>query len=172
LLYENLLATAYLLHPYRNPIIGWNTDIANLTLEKTEAFLHAYYAPVNTVIALVGDVDFSAAVQLVEHYFGDLPPGQPLPPVVDREPEQVGERRLHIPYDAEPRLVMAFHKPTLPDQEDYVFDLIDTVLSDGPSSRLYRALVLERQVAACFLFRPRRGSLTAWPSWRPPSAKS
>jgi len=59
LLYENLLATAFTLHPYRHPIIGWMSDIDHLSLEKTRAFHARYYVPANTVIALVGDIDFT-----------------------------------------------------------------------------------------------------------------
>ena len=114
LMFEQMLATAYTMHPYRNPIIGWNSDIDNLTLDETRRFLTDYYAPVNTVIALVGDVTFAQAKALVERYFSDIAPGVPVPPVLDREPPQRGERRLHIRFDAEPRLMMAFHKPTLP----------------------------------------------------------
>jgi predicted Zn-dependent peptidase len=62
LLYETLLANAYTVHPYRNPIIGWDTDIRNLTLAETRDFLQRYYAPTNAVITLVGDVSFGSAV--------------------------------------------------------------------------------------------------------------
>jgi predicted Zn-dependent peptidase len=148
LLYENLLATAFSMHPYRNPIIGWHSDIENLSLAETRDFMDKYYAPVNTVIALVGDVVFEQAVTLVENYFGDIKPGVPVPPVVAVEPQQRGEKRVHIDFDAEPSLSIAFHKPTLPDRADYVFDLIDMVLGQGRTSRLYQSLVVEKQLAA------------------------
>ena len=147
LLYENLLATAFKVHPYRNPIIGWHSDIESLTIRETRDFLHAYYAPVNTVIALVGDLDFERSVEMMERYFGDIPPGVPVPPVSDVEPAQLGEKRLTIRFDAEPRVAMAWHKPTLPEKDDYVFDLIDIILSGGRTSRLYKSLVLERRLA-------------------------
>lgn len=148
LLYENLLATAFSMHPYRNPIIGWHSDIENLSLAETRDFLHKYYAPVNTVIALVGDVAFEQAVTLVENYFGDIQPGVPVPPVLAVEPMQRGEKRVQIDFEAEPSLSIAFHKPTIPDRSDYVFDLIDMVLGQGRTSRLYQSLVVEKQLAA------------------------
>jgi predicted Zn-dependent peptidase len=148
LLYETLLANAFTVHPYRNPIIGWDSDIANLSLAETRAFLHRYYAPVNTVIALVGDVDTAQAIALVERYFGGLPAGTPVPPVTAVEPPQRGEKRIRVRFDAEPQLAMAVHKPTLPERDDYVFDLIDLILSQGRTSRLYRALVIEQQLAS------------------------
>ncbi|TLM68889.1 MAG: insulinase family protein [Deltaproteobacteria bacterium] len=147
LLYETLVSTAFTVHPYRNPIIGWHTDIANLTLAETRDFLRRYYAPVNTTIALVGDFRAAEAVALVERYFGGIAPGEPVPAVAAVEPEQAGEKRVAIEFDAEPQLAIAFHKPTLPDRDDYAFDLIDQVLGQGRTSRLYRRLVEKEQLA-------------------------
>jgi predicted Zn-dependent peptidase len=147
LLYETLISTAFTVHPYRNPIIGWHTDIANLTLAETRDFLKRYYAPVNTTIALVGDVTAAQALALVERYFGAIPPGEPVPPVVAVEPPQRGEKRVTVSFDAEPRLAIAFHKPTLPSKDDYVFDLIDQILGQGRTSRLYQRLVEQEQLA-------------------------
>ena len=147
LLYETLLTTAFTVHPYRNPIIGWHSDIANLSLAETRDFLHRYYAPVNTTIALVGDIRAAEAIALVERYFGGIAPGEPVPAVAAEEPEQRGEKRVTISFDAEPRLAIAFHKPTLPTRDDYVFDLIDQILGQGRTSRLYRSLVEEQQLA-------------------------
>lgn len=147
MLYENLVATAFTMHPYRHPVIGWMSDIAHLTLAETQSFHDRYYAPVNTVIALVGDVDPEKATALVERYFGDIAPGTPVPPVTAFEPPQEGERRVHVRFEAEPRIAMAYHKPTLPSRADYVFDLIDLILGGGRTSRLYRSLVLEKQLA-------------------------
>jgi len=148
LLYENLLANAFTVHPYRNPIIGWDTDISNLSLAETRAFLETYYAPVNTVVTLVGDIRFDTALAMVRRYFGSIAKGTPVPPVVAVEPPQKGEKRVVVRFDAEPAMAIAFHKPTLPAREDYVFDVIDLLLSGGPTSRLYRSLVLEKQLAA------------------------
>ena len=148
LLYENLLANAFTVHPYRNPIIGWDTDIRNLTLAETRDFLQSYYAPVNAVITLVGDISFDQAVETVGRYFADIAAGTPVPNVVSEEPEQKGEKRVAVHFDAEPRLAMAFHKPTLPDRQDYVFDVIDSLLTGGPTSRLYRSLLVEQQLVS------------------------
>jgi predicted Zn-dependent peptidase len=147
LLYETLITTAFNVHPYRNPIIGWHSDIANLSLAETRDFLHRYYAPVNTTIALVGDIRAAEAINLVERYFGGIAPGEPVPAVVAEEPEQRGEKRVTISFDAEPSMAVAFHKPTLPTRDDYVFDLVDQVLGQGRTSRLHRRLVEEQQLA-------------------------
>lgn len=148
LLYENLLANAFTVHPYRNPIIGWDTDIRNLTLAETRDFLKSYYAPVNAVITLVGDVSFEQAVETVGRYFSDIDAGIPVPNVASVEPEQKGEKRVSVLFDAEPRLSIAYHKPTLPDRQDYVFDVINSLLTGGPTSRLYRSLLVEQQLVS------------------------
>lgn len=147
MLYETLLATAYEVHPYRNPVIGWPSDIDNLTLSETRDFLHKYYSPVNMVITLVGDFDSTAASALIKRYFGSIAPGQRVPPVFVREPPQRGERRSHIDFDTAPQLAIAYHKPTMPQREDYVFDLIMQILGEGRTSRLYQALVIDQQLA-------------------------
>jgi predicted Zn-dependent peptidase len=148
LLYENLLANAYTVHPYRNPIIGWDTDIRNLTLAETRDFLQRYYAPTNAVITLVGDLSFASAVEMIERYFGDIKAGTPVPNVIAVEPEQKGEKRIAVKFDAEPSLTIAYHKPTLPAREDYVFDIINSLLTAGPTSRLHRSLVVEQQLVS------------------------
>ena len=148
MLYETLLATAYKVHPYRDPIIGWDSDIANLSPDKIRNFFTKYYTPVNMVITLVGDFDSAAAIKLVNRYFGKLAPGVVVPPVIDREPVQQGERRVVIDFDAEQRLMIAFHKPTMPHKDDYVFDVLMQVLTDGRSSRLYQSLVVDQQLVS------------------------
>ena len=145
--YESLVTNAFKVHPYRNPIIGWHSDIANLSPQKTRGFLEQYYAPVNTVIALVGDIRTADAVALVGRYFGDIAPGTPAPRVSAVEPVQKGEKRILEVFDAEPRLAIAWHKPTMPDKDDYAFDLIDQILGSGRTSRLYRSLVEEQKLA-------------------------
>jgi len=148
MLYETLLATAYKVHPYRDPIIGWDSDIVNLTLGETRDFFHKYYSPANMVITLVGDFDSAAALQLVTRYFGDLDPGVPVPAVAEQEPPQKGERRANIIFDTEPQLMIAYHKPSMPQREDYVFDVLMQVLGEGRTSRLYQSLVIEQQLVA------------------------
>jgi predicted Zn-dependent peptidase len=146
-LWETFIADAYNAHPYGQPTIGWMSDIDNLTRTKAENFLHKYYWPNNAIIALVGDVDPPKALALIEKYFGPIHPGTPVPPVAVEEPQQQGEKRTEVIGDAEPELMVGFHKPTLPAPDDYVFDVIDMLLTSGRTSRLYRSLVLEKQLA-------------------------
>jgi predicted Zn-dependent peptidase len=145
-LWETFLADAFNAHPNGQPTIGWMSDIDNLTRTKAERFLHKYYAPNNAIMAIVGDVEPQKTLALMEKYFGKIPAGTPVPPIPVDEPKQSGEKRTEIVGDAEAELMVGFHKPTLPAPDDYVFDVIDMLLTNGRTSRLYQKLVLEKQL--------------------------
>ncbi len=142
-----LLSTAFTAHPYRRPVIGWAGDVDLLTSGEAERFFRTWYSPGNAVLAAVGDFDASVLLEAIAEHFGSLPsvavPGRRLPV----EPEQEGERRAVLLMDAQPEVMIAFHKPTLPSREDYVFDMIDGLLTLGRTSRLHRRLVEEDQIA-------------------------
>ena len=146
-LWEDFLSAAFIAHPYGQPTIGWMSDIENLSRTKAESFLHRFYAPNNAVVAIIGDIDPQKTVALVEKYFATIPPGRQVPPVAVEEPKQNGERRIEVVGEAEPELMIGFHKPTLPSNDDYVFDVLDMLLADGRTSRLYKKLVIEKQLA-------------------------
>jgi len=145
-LWETFLASSFNAHPMGQPIIGWMSDIENLTRTKAENFLKRYYAPNNAIIAIVGDIDAEKTIELVERYFGQIPPGTPVPPVAVEEPPQKGEKRIEVIGDAGAELMIGFHKPTLPHPDDLVFDVIEMILSDGRTSRLHKKLVVEKQL--------------------------
>lgn len=145
-LWETFLASSFNAHPMGQPIIGWMSDIENLTRTKAENFLKRYYAPNNAIIAIVGDIDAQKTIELVERYFGHIPPGTPVPPVAVEEPQQQGEKRIEVVGDAGAELMVGFHKPTLPHPDDLVFDVINMILSDGRTSRLHKKLVVEKQL--------------------------
>ena len=147
-LWETFLASSFLTHPYGQPTIGWSSDIQNLTRSKAEQFFHSYYAPNNAIVAIVGDINTQATISLVERYFGSIPPGKELAPVTAEEPKQAGERRIELIAEAEPSLMIAFHKPAILDRDDYVFDVITMILGNGRTSRFYKKLVVEKQIAA------------------------
>jgi predicted Zn-dependent peptidase len=145
-LWETFLASSFNAHPAGQPIIGWMSDIENLTRTKAESFLKRYYAPNNAIVAIVGDIDTSSTIAMVERYFGNIPPGVAVPPVAVEEPQQQGEKRIEVVGDAGAELMVGFHKPTLPHQDDLVFDVINMILSNGRTSRLYKKLVVEKQL--------------------------
>jgi len=146
-LWETFVASSFLAHPYGQPTIGWMSDIENLTRTKAEQFFHSYYAPNNAIVAVVGDIDTGSTIAMVERYFGSIKPGKELLPVTTEEPKQAGERRIELIADAEPTLIMGFHKPAVGTPDDYVFDVISMILGSGRTSRFYKKLVVEKQVA-------------------------
>lgn len=147
-LWETFVAAAYNTHPYGQPTIGWMSDIRQLSRTKAEGFLRRYYAPNNAVVAVVGALDPKAVIAMVERYFGGIPPGTPVPEIAAREEEPRGERRVEVIGDAEPEVVIGFRKTALGAPDDEVFDIIAAILGQGRTSRLYRTLVLQRQLAA------------------------
>lgn len=147
-LWETFVASSFLAHPYGQPTIGWKTDIENLTRSKAERFFHSYYAPNNAIVAIVGDIDTKKTIAMVERYFGAIKPGIELPPVTAYEPKQSGERRIELVAEAEPTVMMGFHKPAIATPDDYVFDVISMILSNGRTSRFYKKLVIEKQIAS------------------------
>jgi predicted Zn-dependent peptidase len=95
----------------------------------------------------VGDVISEEVIQLIEKYFADIP-SQSIPQTVSsKETKQNDEKRIKLIHDSEPQLLMGFHKPTLPAHDDYVFDVINSILGNGRSSRLYESIVLEQHIA-------------------------
>ena len=146
-LWETFVASSFLAHPYGQPTIGWMQDIENLTRTKAERFFHAYYGPRNAIVAIVGDIDTKATIALVERYFGGIKPGGAPEPVSAEEPKQGGEHRIELVAESEPTLVIGFHKPPIAAKDDYVFDVINMILGSGRTSRLYKGLVIDKQIA-------------------------
>lgn len=146
-LYEVFLAAAFIAHPYGHPVVGWASDIHSVTLEESAEFKSKYYTPNNCVVALVGDIYPEKAIPLIEKYFGDIPRGPEPPLLRTREPKQLGERRVKIAFEAEPQLLLGFHKPTYPHPHAYIMDVIASILTAGRTSRLYKDLVKIKQIA-------------------------
>ncbi len=143
-LYERFMATAFMAHPYRVPVVGWMSDITTIPSRKMIDFFKKYYAPSNMVGCIVGDIDIEKTKKLLAKTFG-LIPKRAAPPIVrTQEPPQDGERRIVVRHHSYPQVLIGFHKPTAPHPDDDVFDMIEALLTYGPSSRLYKALVKKR----------------------------
>jgi predicted Zn-dependent peptidase len=140
LLHETLQAITYTAHPYRNPIVGWPTDIDNTKNDEVMAYFRTYYAPNNAIAAVVGDVDAREVIRLAEKYFGTIP-AKPQPfRTLTVEPEQQGERRAEVVFDANPQLAMSYHIPALGHPDAPALEMLGMLLSEGRTSRLYRAI--------------------------------
>jgi predicted Zn-dependent peptidase len=146
-LFEQMLATAISAHPYREPTVGWASDIENLRAADAEAFFRTYYVPSNLTIAIVGDVDPVKMKALATQYFGRLPK-RPMPPkVITIEPKQEGGRRVEVESPAQPVELLAYHRPDQQSPDDPVFDVISDVLSGGRTSIIYKDLVRDKRLS-------------------------
>jgi zinc protease len=144
---EQIMATAFQTHPYHWPIIGWMEDIARFALEDLKAYYKTYYNPVNAFLVVVGDFKKEELLPKIEKAFGSYTKG--VAPIQDRDkdPPQIGERRILVKKEAQlPTILMAYHVPNLHDSDSYILEVIATLLSGGKSSRLYQSLVREKRL--------------------------
>ncbi len=145
---EQMMATAFSAHPYQWPVIGWMADIGNITRDDLAAHYKMYYAPNNATIVIVGDFDPKKVLSLVQTHFGGIPRGPEVPKVGAVEPKQLGEKRVTVKREAELPTVYAGYKvPTIKDPDAYALNVLQGVLSSGKSSRLYKSLVYDKQIA-------------------------
>ncbi|WP_239651433.1 M16 family metallopeptidase [Neosynechococcus sphagnicola] len=144
---EAFLQTAYRVHPYRRPVIGYTQDIEQLTRPQVQRFFQQYYVPNNLAIAVVGDVNPTEVKRLAEIYFGRYP-AKPVPPAVTVvEPPQTAPREVTLHLASQPWYLEGYHIPDSHDPDQVVYTLIEQLLNSGRSARLYKALVAEQQVA-------------------------
>ncbi len=146
-LFEQLLATAIVAHPYHEPTIGWASDIEGLRATDAEAFFAKYYVPGNITIAIVGDVQPAKIKSLATEYFGRLQKRPMPPPVTTVEPKQEGPRRVEVESPAQPVELLAYHRPDQQDPDDPVFDVITDILSGGRTSIIYKDLVRDKRIS-------------------------
>jgi len=145
---EQVKSVAFMAHPYRWSVIGYESDIKNWRKEDLQKYFETYYAPNNGVVVMVGDLTLSEVKHLAQKYFEPIPAQKPPRPVHTEEPEQLGERRLWITKDVSTAHIMiAYHVPETKSDDYYELDILSSILSDGRSSRLYNALVDEKQLA-------------------------
>jgi zinc protease len=157
LLDQELTATAFRAHPYRNPTIGWLGDLETMTRDDLYGHYRKFYVPNNATLVIVGDVDTAAAMRSVAKQFGGIAAGDPSRRPSTREPEQFGERRLTIAKEGTTAyLKLGYHAPAATDPDFFPLLVLDTVLSGAKginlwasfrtpppqrSARLYQALV-------------------------------
>jgi zinc protease len=145
---EEMTAAAFIAHPYEWPVIGWMADIRNITRDDLYNHYRTYYAPNNATLVVVGDFDAWTLIPQIEKYFGGIPRGPAVPTVAAVEPKQLGERRIIVKKQAELAAVFAgYHTPDIKHPDAYALEVLQGVLSSGKSSRLYKSLVYEKQLA-------------------------
>lgn len=146
-LFEDFLAAAFLAHPYRHPTIGYRSNIKFLTLSAVKKFYFTHYTPANMTITVVGMQDTAKTLKILQQYFGTIPQA-PSQDFVAINEDTKSNRRIITYADATPYLLVGWHKPTMPHFDDYVFDLIAEICAGGKSSRLYKSLVLDKQIVS------------------------
>src|SRR5882757_5852344 len=144
---EMVRAEAYLAHPYHWPVIGWFHDVDGLTLDDAMAYHKIYYSPQNAMIVAVGDFDADQVLKLISEAFAGIKNGAKPPPVTELEPPQTGTRRVELLHAANlPAFEQAYHGPNISSPDSYALEVASEILSDGQSSRLYKKLVVEKQM--------------------------
>ena len=145
---EQFNAAAFVAHPYHWPVVGWMSDIESWTMEDLRAHFRMGYAPNNAVMVVAGNVKTAEFIALAEKYIGTIPPRDPPPPVRTKEPEQLGEHRVQVDKLAQlPLLMTGWHVPATADADYYPLTVLDVLLTQGQSSRLYQRLVDKDQLA-------------------------
>jgi predicted Zn-dependent peptidase len=147
-LLEQFTTAAYQAHPYHRPTIGWMSDLNTFSATDAQKFFDEYYIPSNMVVTVVGDVKAAEAMPIIEKYFGRLP-ARPTPDErTTTEPPQNAERRVLLHEQSQPVYLEGYHRPDYRSKDDAVYDAIADLMSNGRTSRLYRALVRDKKIAS------------------------
>jgi predicted Zn-dependent peptidase len=147
-LLEQFTTAAFQAHPYHRPTIGWMSDLNSFSATDAKQFFDKYYIPSNMVVTVVGDVKASETMPIVEKYFGRIP-SRPKPDErTTTEPPQNAERRVVLQEMSQPLYLEGYHRPDYRSPDDAVYDAIADLMSEGRTSRLYRALVRDKKIAS------------------------
>jgi len=135
-------------HPYNWMTIGSQEDLDAATLDDIKNFFNRFYSPTNASLAIAGDIDMGEALEMVNHYFGDLPPGESVPRRVRHDSGLVGRIELEMRDKVTlPRTYIAWPTPPEGDADDAPLEIYQAIMSDGQTSRLHKSLVYEKQIA-------------------------
>jgi zinc protease len=135
-------------HPYRWSVIGSMDDLSAASIEDVSEFFRLYYAPNNASLCVAGDFDPAEVKRWINEYFGTIPPGRPVERLTGWTPTLDGERRALAEDAVElPRLYMQWHSPGWYHPGDAECDLLAGILGSGKTSRLYKTLVYDLQIA-------------------------
>jgi predicted Zn-dependent peptidase len=147
-LLEQFTEEAFTAHPYHRPTIGWISDLNHFSASDAQRFFDTYYIPSNMVVAVSGDIKASEAMPILEKYFSRLPSHPHPDEATTTEPSQNSERRVVLKDLSQPIYIEGYHRPDYRSKDDAVFDAISDLMSEGRTSRLYRALVRDKKIAS------------------------
>ncbi len=145
---EQLLSAAYVAHPYKQPVVGYMSDLQSFTATDAEEFYRKHYVPSNLVTVLVGHLSAEEILPTIKKYFGRLPAGDKPEPLRTVEPPQIAEKTVVLVDPSQPVYAETYHQTNILDADQAVYNAIDDVLSNGRTSRLYRSLVRDKKIAA------------------------
>jgi predicted Zn-dependent peptidase len=147
-LLEQFTAAAFEAHPYHRPTVGWMSDLNSFSATDAKNFFSKYYVPANMVVAVAGDIKASQAMPILEKYFGRLPASTKPDETTTTEPPQNAERNVDLKEKTQPLYLEGYHRPDYMTKDDAVYDAITDLMSEGRTSRLYRALVRDKKIAS------------------------
>jgi predicted Zn-dependent peptidase len=147
-LLEQFDAAAFEAHPYHRPTVGWMSDLNSFSATDAKKFFDEYYVPANMVVAVAGDVKASQVMPILEKYFGRLPTHHKPDETTTTEPPQNSERKVVLKEKSQPLFLEGYHRPDYMTKDDAVYDAITDLMSEGRTSRLYRALVRDKKIAS------------------------
>jgi predicted Zn-dependent peptidase len=147
-LVEQFTAAAFEAHPYHRPTVGWMADLNSFSATDAQKFFDKYYVPANMVVAVAGDVKAAQAMPILEKYFSRLPARTQPDETTTTEPPQNSERKVVLQDRSQPLYLEGYHRPDYRSKDDAVFDAITDLMSEGRTSRLYRALVRDKKIAS------------------------
>lgn len=151
---EHFEAVAFLNSPYKNPVIGWMSDLDAMKVEDLRAWYERWYAPNNATLVVVGDVEPDKIYELAQKYYGAIKPSENIaPPKPQIEVEQKGLRTLKVKAPAElPYILMGYKTPSLLSTKDkwepYALEVLASILDGGNSSRFAKELIRGKEIAA------------------------
>ena len=144
---EEFLERSFDVHPYRRPVIGYADDLDQMTREQVTEFFQTYYTPDRMTFAVVGDVDLENVKSMATAYFGRYETRNPAPRVAIDEPPQTAPREFTLQLPSQPWYLEGYHRPGIQHPDHLVYAMLDEILSGGRTSRLYKTLVEEQQIA-------------------------
>jgi predicted Zn-dependent peptidase len=161
-LLEQFTEAAFVAHPYHRPTVGWMSDLNHFSATDAQKFFDKYYVPSNMVVAVAGDVKTAQTMPILEKYFGRLPTRPHPDEETTTEPPQNSERKVVLKDRSQPLYIEGYHRPDYRSKDDAVFDAITDLLAEGRTSRLYRALVRDKKIAAS------SAGFSGWPAIKYP----
>lgn len=145
ILFANLFSDG---HPYSWPTIGWMKDIEKFELDDVRNFFKTYYVPNNATLIIGGNFETAEAKELVEKYFGNIIPGNEIPKIIsEKQVLRETKKVVHEDNVQLSRIYLAWHTDSAFNSDDAALDILSEVLSSGKSSRLFKSLVFDKQIA-------------------------